>query len=422
MSDMTVPKFVKRFFTEDVKRQLKHRNYHITNNGERLYYEAKAKPTTTTIDRTMTMLNGPMKGTKIAAGTFAEIDGEMVQDVIAIRTWSGMKIGNASAYRICGRHRRGGVAPVQRQMLQELKVPVLPFSVFKEANMNIQSVELVDKGQEEELLMPKQIQDNGYGSTGEWRDVEIHKTELYKSRVVEKSNWMDCKIREIHKDSKSAHGGDNYNYSKGYRYEYNYINKDLLEQRHFVGAMLMKVENTYFLFDVDRNEVPYYRMNAFLVQLPGEAKTVAEAYDMLMPSEVQEANNKGKKVLRQGEWFLVPVDAHMEKRITKLEASHDEWNKELNHSDGDEYEKLHKEYENSEAYKAFKDIKRGAVLSAGNNRPNNTSKAIKLNNQLYVSGKMTHTGREHHDLDLVGWYKPIPNTATKSFTIEGNID
>jgi len=423
MSDMTVPKFVKRFFTEDVKRILKHRNYHMSS--EELYFEARAKPRTEFNNRAITIVDShsPLNGTTIPRDVMVRVEGALLKDVIAIRTYSGLKIGNASAYKICGRHRRGGVAPVQRQMLQELKVPVLPFNVFEEAKMNVRNVELIDKGPEEELLMPKQVQNTGYGSTGEWTDVNVHKIEVYKSQVKEKANWLECKMTVEENSTLNSQGGHDYGGKPGRRYVYKYIDKSLLEQRHFVGAMLLRVHNTYFLFDVDRNEVPFYRMNAFLVQLPSAAKTVAEAYDMLMPMEVQEAKNKGKKILRQGEWFLIPVDAAMEKRITALEKSHDEWNKKLNQNPyGESYKPLEAQYKKTEAYTAFKDIRRGAILQAGNNRPNNTSKAIKLNNQLYVSGRMTHSGREHHDLDLVGWYKPIPNTATKSFTIEGNVD
>jgi len=39
-----------------------------------------------------------------------------------------------------------------------------------------------------------------------------------------------------------------------------------------------------------------------------------------------------------------------------------------------------------------------------------------------VKGEVTHDGREHEPIKLKKWHKPIPNTATNSFTIQGNID
>lgn len=64
----------------------------------------------------------------------------------------------------------------------------------------------------------------------------------------------------------------------------------------------------YFLFDVDRNELALENFNAFLSKLPGVANSIAQAYDMLKPAEVKawEAEH-GKVAIRQGEWFFLPV-------------------------------------------------------------------------------------------------------------------
>lgn len=48
----------------------------------------------------------------------------------------------------------------------------------------------------------------------------------------------------------------------------------------------------------------------FGVELPKKCNTVSEAFECLIPSEV-----KGKKYLRQGEWFMIKVD---ENKIPKL--------------------------------------------------------------------------------------------------------
>lgn len=79
-------------------------------------------------------------------------------------------------------------------------------------------------------------------------------------------------------------------------------------ERHFAGAMVLRVEDKYFLFDTDREEVKEHGFNPFFTQLPGPAKTVAEAYMLLMPDDVKKAYARGAKVIRQGEFFFVPVN------------------------------------------------------------------------------------------------------------------
>jgi hypothetical protein len=87
-------------------------------------------------------------------------------------------------------------------------------------------------------------------------------------------------------------------------------------ERHFAGAMVLKVENKYFLFDADREEVRHHGFNPFFTQLPKAAQTVAEAYEALMPDAVQKARANGLKIVRQGEFFFVPENPHaMEARI-----------------------------------------------------------------------------------------------------------
>ena len=71
--------------------------------------------------------------------------------------------------------------------------------------------------------------------------------------------------------------------------------------------------------------------------------------------------------------------------------------------------------------KSFPNIESKA-LRAGRNRPNTASKGFELDGITYVSGELTHRGREHHPIQLEGWYKPVPNTAIGSFQISGDID
>lgn len=49
--------------------------------------------------------------------------------------------------------------------------------------------------------------------------------------------------------------------------------------------------------------------NYFISELPSKVRTVAEAFDVLKPAEVKDAERRtvgGRTVLRQGEWFFIP--------------------------------------------------------------------------------------------------------------------
>lgn len=111
-----------------------------------------------------------------------------------------------------------------------------------------------------------------------------------------------------------------------------------------------------------------------------------------MPSEVKDAIKEGKTVLRQGEWFFIPVEGEFQAKTVK-----NQW--------------------------SGKEEKQRAELKAGPNRPNyatNMHESVTLG--LLVSGKVSHSGREHADLNLNGWYKPVVNTSIRSFTITGDVD
>lgn len=76
-------------------------------------------------------------------------------------------------------------------------------------------------------------------------------------------------------------------------------------KRHFAGALVLRVEDKYFLFDADREELSHCGFNPFFTQLPAPASSVAEAYNLLMPAEVRQAIDQGVEVMRQGEFFFI---------------------------------------------------------------------------------------------------------------------
>jgi hypothetical protein len=67
-------------------------------------------------------------------------------------------------------------------------------------------------------------------------------------------------------------------------------------------------EDQYFLFDIDRNDLLLNNLNFFLSRLPKKVDSIEEAYASLKPKEVYDAERfLGKPCQRQGEWFFIPV-------------------------------------------------------------------------------------------------------------------
>ena len=323
------------------------------------------------------------------------------EDVIAIKT-DNYLIGNAAVMQAMFAHRGWGnnQALIQSIISEDRDFVMVPFNVFEQANLDLHSFAMVDKGPEETFQL----------------EVTNPKYSNYNKHLTEQ---------------------------RGGTYD---IPAKIKQERHFIGAMLFNVSNSngktsQFLFDVDRNEIEHNIFNPFLVELPNSwNKTIHDAYGSLIPYEVKREKDRGKEVLRQGEWFLVKQNEDI---FNDLEIISDKVEKEklnetllgimYNHltqedrwkisrlidnsmerkwSETDQYKKTLQKYVLSEAF----------TLRAGPNRPNRAEKGFKLNNHTYVSGCFSHTGREHHDLNLEGWYEAIPNRAVKSVTVTGDID
>ena len=390
------------------------------------------------------------------------------QDILALRLKDGRAIGNASQLLRCGSYRRGVEAPTQRVMF-DLNMAMIPFNVFEEANLDIQKAEVVEQGQEENFLLPKLVWDDynaimkPVNAKFEETSLEIPKTD--DKKIILKYWEEEIRILDRYKNKrikKDKNGDTIYKKTKGYRFEA--IDKELLSNRHFIGAMLIRVNKRYFLFDVDRNELKHYGFNPFLSELPMPCKTIRQAYEMLKPKEVLQAEKKGLKVLRQGEWFFIPtkkkkfkipkLPKHIKEGLDKTPeskkydldfVSNDEPIEIIEVKQGYQFRNLNPKYrkmmiervrdynKQAEKYQKFVRLKEefessynnyeyGGELQAGNNRPNTTEKLVVLNGINYVKGWIKHTGREHEPINLEKWYIAIPNTAVKSFTITGNID
>lgn len=184
---------------------------------------------------------------------------DLHQSILAMDI-NGVKIGNSSILPMLGAKVSWGtlienrsVVPIQTELSKF--IPMVPFTVFDEANLDIRQLKIVDKGDEEEFIV---------------------------------------KVRN-----------PKYTYAS----DPNMVNvlEFLEENRHFTGACLFECENKFFLFDIDRREIKHKIFNAFLVEVPMRVSSIREAYEALKPSEVKEAESQGLKVKRQGEWFFIPV-------------------------------------------------------------------------------------------------------------------
>lgn len=258
-----------------------------------------------------------------------------LQEVIAIKTNSGVILGNSSRMQVLEDQRyKLKIQPATIQRILSDHITMIPFSVFQEAGLDLLSCEIVDSGPAETL---KEYANN--------------------STVV----TID---------------------------------------RHFTGARLFKAltknrgngipyEATYFLCDVDRREVEHNIINFFLAELPKKCDTIAEAYEMLKPDEVKQAEKNGVKVERQGEFFFIKDSGFM--------------------------------VDLAERYNKAHEIRQ---IRVGNSRPNSVEHGIEVEGTFYVRGKISHTGREHADLFLppMHWFKVVPNTSKANFQLTGDID
>ena len=225
-------------------------------------------------------------------------------------------------------------------------------------------------------------------------------------------------------------------------------------ERHYVGACLLNVQVDnkleYFLFDIDRQELEHGIFNAFVVKLSKSASSIFDAYVGLMPERVQQAIGDGVDVKRQGEWFFIkrhepmwtpPVqqlpeelaraeailpDARRYELVEKLAENYrpGDYVSPLdfkNRSDSERYQERRVGAPDTLAKISEYTVHRGS-LRQGNSRPNTVEKSIKIGEAVLCSGLVKHSGREHKDLMLNGWYEAVPNTAVGSWQLSGDID
>jgi len=316
---------------------------------------------------------------------------------IAIKLSNGETLYNANRLSLCESYMAWGrrYPSCRRQTqtqerLDKAGARGVPFRVFDQIKANINNVRIIDKGESEEV---------------------------------------GVKVQKEYDSIKGA-----YNFG--------------IENRHYIGACLLETNGVYFLFDIDREEILHGGFNPFMVKLPKPATTISEAYNILEPETVKQAKAEGLPVERQGEWYFIkrldtlppqdPISAEM--LATAKNAPHvSEFGgiPKFGYRAGGEYglsDSFPTSPENKEEYLRAVEVwgkandaissnnpQRGSLRN-GQNRPNNVEMLIVSGEKTYVSGKIVHSGREHRDLHLVGWWEPIPNTAVESWQITGDID
>jgi hypothetical protein len=162
---------------------------------------------------------------------------------------------------------------------------------------------------------------------------------------------------------------------------------------HTLGDSVLRVKDRFYLSGVDetgKGHGMYFFAELVTKQAP---PTLEEAYNMLKPKVVREAEGRELNVLRQGEWFAIPA------RVSTLELMRDVERgiaayrqRHVLGKDG------HHELEEAVLYKAGE--RKG---------------------QVYARGVLRHTKDEHEDLDLgtVRWYLIVHNVVGASYTLSG---
>ncbi len=335
-------------------------------------------------------LNPPTSGRKkyifgmyrIEGATLKHRDNAGDPTLIAFKLPDGTPIGNAGILPNVGKRmawgrevRNRNQTEVQRR-LEDAGVAMLPFQVFQAAGLDVTKLRIVERASAEQIIRSV--------PTGRWKK---HEREMEDRRV------------------------------------------------HFVGASVFAVPDSegtekFYLFDVDRREVEHKIFNPFLVQLPHAVASVAEAYIALKPKQVAAAESKGLDVKRQGEWFFIPAKAPKlpsrkltaDAAILLLAARVADYEVErITRETGIQFPKSIKA-KMKKGEQLLAQTPRQGQLRAGQNRPNTVETYVVVDGVNYVRGRVSHTGREHADLILETWHVAVPNTATTSWQITGDID
>jgi hypothetical protein len=190
--------------------------------------------------------------------------------VCVARKVNGFFLGNASSLRFAkpaGAKRVHATGSGGRLKIQEVLaecMPMVPFQLFKDSQMDINSMTIIEKGPDEFLELGRKV-----------KGVEV-KTH-YTGAMVFKIDF-------------------------------------LVRSRGIQGQ-----KDEYFIFDIDRNDLKLKNLNFFLSRLSRPVTGLKDAYDSLKPKEVLDAERfLGQECPRQGEWFFIPIVGEFDKEREKV--------------------------------------------------------------------------------------------------------
>jgi hypothetical protein len=83
-----------------------------------------------------------------------------------------------------------------------------------------------------------------------------------------------------------------------------------------ISATLFRLENNTYLFDCDKREAAFKKLNTFVTRVSNETKTIAAAYLSLKPVVVRDAERDGKQVGRIGKYFFIESEAPKVREFT----------------------------------------------------------------------------------------------------------
>src|SRR5713101_5734419 len=166
-----------------------------------------------------------------------------------------------------------------------------------------------------------------------------------------------------------------------------------MREIHTLGDSVLRVKDRFYLSGVDetgKGSGMYFFAELATKQAPS---TLEEAYNMLKPKVVREAEGRELNVLRQGEWFAIPAQVRTSELMRDVERGIAAYRqRHVLGKDG------HHELEEAVLYKAGE--RKG---------------------QIYARGVLRNTQDEHTDLDLgtVRWYLIVHNVVGASYTLSG---
>ncbi|HAX18281.1 MAG TPA: hypothetical protein DCY00_06775 [Actinobacteria bacterium] len=160
-------------------------------------------------------------------------------------------------------------------------------------------------------------------------------------------------------------------------------NKITYMSYHRIGQVLFEYFGRYFICGMDEGRY-------FVSELPKKARSVEEAFKILIPKAAKILISKGAGYKRQGEWFFIPV------KDTEIKIP---------------------------AIKVKDQLKMKALPAKESSALHTATRMIKDKNYFFVKGIIRHSTREHRSLKLGDeFHVAFKNTAIGNWSASRNVD